>query len=917
MNRKGWLLFGALTLFALVGLWWSMRAVDPGLPPSNSPSAGLDEPEVAGSAATSSAPAATEDAGRMSALDPAAAGAAVLDRERADSQWHDVLVVDGATQQPVADATTWCVDNAVLAHYRSLPAAERSALASMPDGLAKRCGRVARSDTQGRVRVFASRAGFELHGSHGGRYGVLAVFSREAPVAKHGHRLVLLPDETLRARVFDAEGRPAAGVPLEIHARHADGAEVQLWGKQRFETDAEGLGLFAHLQELRRSDPRAKAGEPAVALIVRVAIGGLGAEPAQVDATVPMPEEPVVLRLPPCGAMTVRFLFEGAPLPGVEEIALRTEPAPAGKAGFQWLRPTDAEGAAHFPFVPVQHEMLVGTTELGRGIEHAVVGPQTAGELVRREIDLADVAVAVCGRVLAADGTPLASTVLRLEYELSSSSGSSSGSRPLATDHRGNFRVLWGVPGLAKSTTKTPGEQVLRAFALAHEDPVAGRTEARIERRPLQLGTNDLGDVRLAAPPVVCRGRLVGFDGTPDGLRFAVECATGSDETPSWRGSSQCSGTVAADGSFVVTGSVEKGRLRLHVHGAGWMSPPPVPFELGQSDLEVRLERGVPATIECLLPPDCSRESLSLVLRDGPADAAYRDRRELPARFGFPVGSGDRRFAMLELLDEATCRAAWRAIEPGRYRLCVELRGHPRPVLEVPDVVLPLPPGGDARLAPLDLRAVLHQVVLSIHEAEPSLAPSAERSNWVVFPLPQPEHERWSGVSLLGSGGPLLLAASVREILVTAPGYVPQRVAVEGDAVAVTMSRWPMLEVLLAPGTMVPEGLRIGVLVRALRPADPEARFRTNSSEGRLATLLAPDSKVVPFEGGRALVPIGDGPHQLDVFLLDKVRDAAMAQQGPHQVAAGAPVTVSVDDAEVRRAAATLQTVPANGTAPK
>ncbi|MFO1030098.1 MAG: hypothetical protein U1F60_03375 [Planctomycetota bacterium] len=914
MNRKAWLLFVALALIALLGLWWSTRAVEPGHPPSNPPTTGIGEPEVLESAATSSALGATEDAGRRSALEPALAGAALRDRELgADGQWYEVLVVDGATQQAVADATTWCVDDVVRARLRSLPAAEQSALASVSDGLAMRYGRVARSDAQGRVRLFASRTGFELHGSHGGRYGVLRALSREASAPQRGHRLVLLADETLRVRVLDAEGRPGAGVPLEIQARHADGVEVQLARTQRFATDAEGLGVFAHLQELRRSDPKAKAGEPAVALIVRVAIGGLGAEPAQVDATAPMPEEPLILRLPPCGAMTVRFLFEGEPLPGVEQISLRTEPAPAGRTGFQWLRPTDAEGAAHFPFVPVQHEMVVGTTELGRGIEHAVVGPQTVGESVRREIDLAEVAVAVRGRVLAVDGTTLANAMLRLEFDLWSSSGTSSGSRPLETDARGNFRVLWGAPGLSSQTAQARAERVLRSFELAYEDPSAGLSKVRIEQRVLQLGTNDLGDVRLAVASVVCRGRLVGFDGTPDGLQVAVECATGSDESPRWRGSVKCHGTVAADGSFVVAGSVAEGRLRLRVHGASWMSPPPVPFELGQTDLEVRVERGVAATIECLLPLDCSRESLSLVLRDGPADAAYRDLEELPARFGFPVGNGDRRFAVLESLDEATWRAAWRAIEPGRYRLCVEVRGHARPVLEVADVVLPLPAGGDVRLAPLDLRAVLHQVVLSIHAAEPP----TERSRWEVFPLPQQANERWRGASLVGSGGPMLLGTAVREVLVTAPGHVPQRVAVGGDAVAVTMSRWPLLEVLLAPGTTVPEGLRVGARVRALAQSDPKARFRTNSSEGRLAELLAPVPKVVAFEDGRALVPIGDGPHQLDVVLLDKVRDAAMAHQGPLQVAAGAPVTVSLDDTEVRRAVATLRPVPANGVAPK
>lgn len=884
------LLFAAL---ALLSLWWWQRGDELTPVPAEQPSASPAVTNVPAAPAVAPASDAANSPGRTAA-DASAASSEVA---AADGRFYDVLVVDGASQQPIAGAEVWVVDEAVRARYRTLPADEYRALSREPDALAERFGRTARSDANGRLRLFASKKGVSLHGRHGGRYGRLGIVAtREDP--PDGHRLVLVADETLRVLVRDAEGRPAVDVPVDLRRRLADGSERDVVRGDERDTDASGLVAFPHVQRVRHGDDPGYEQEPAAALVVAVAIHGLPPVRAVLDASVPAPAEPVVLQLPACGALSVRFVIRGQSLPGVESVRMHAGPDGVLEAMNQaWTQAVDTDGWAHFPFVPVQPQLFVHAAAEWRLPDFAVAGPGAPGVVARHEIELADRAIVLRGRVLGADDRPLARVVAQLHYGLTTAAGSG----PLRLDDEGRFLCVFAAsrPGDAEP----PASLELNKFSLQLE--VEG-TQSRVKAEPraVQIGINELGDLRVEAEPIACSGRLVGATlAAPVRVLLRVEVGRNTASGVQWQPDSACRGRVAADGTFVVNGTPKGDRLRLLVRNAQWLPVAPVEFLLGQRDLTITVADGETLAIECMLPTGDELGDLSLMLRGGPADAT------VPAEALSPTSRRlDPRLAKLERRSEETVRATWAGLQPGTYTLCVELPGHGAPLHERPGVVLPPPDG--AQQAPLDLREWLRWVRLDARRGDSS--PLTDQK-WLLFPQPQPlaADSVWGGMVAFGNRDQVLLGRGVSELLVVGEGFAPQRVAVTGDTVTVVVRPWSSLELALAPGTELPAGTKVQVMLASPIGVPRNVRFQAGGSAGNLDRRLQPDDRQLQAAvvDGRATLPIGDGPHRLTTSLQLGNFSLPLTRTTPSEVVAGGLVVVTLDAAEVAAVAERLRSV--------
>jgi hypothetical protein len=714
----------------------------------------------------------------------------------------------------------------------------------------------------------------------------------------------LAAGEMLQVRVLDFAGQPAVGVPIDLRQCFADGGEYDpIWNDAR-DTDAAGLVAFANLQKLRRGSAGPYAQQPVTAFAVVVQIHGLPSNRVVVPADLPLPQQPVELRLPPTGSLSLRFVLDGQPVAVLETIQLHAGPAGDHDARSRaWQRPVDADGWAHFPHVPLQPQLFASSTSPAlRLSEFAVEGPLSAGASVRRELDLGSLGWVLRGRVLADDGSPLASTVLRMSYGWSFGSGSG----PLTTDAEGRFLLVWSPPSTAAGNA--PVE--LDEFALVF-DPGSGAaaTQCRVAKRTLHRGNNDLGDLRLLADPIVCAGRLLGFTGDPQSLSLRIERGRGRPERLSWHSESETRCGVAPDGSFAVTGVLEPGRLRLQVAGAPLLPVAPVEFQLGQRGLEIPVVCGQALAFDCLLPPGGKAPDLVLSLRDGPADVAVPpDEEPHPA-----LVRADRRQAQLVPRGGEQVRAEWSALVAGTYTLHVALPGHPAPLLELPGIAVPMPAAGDARVQPLDLRGLMRWLQIDVRVAGVG---KPVPKNWLLFPQPQPVGADvvWGGSMVSGNRGQMLLGPAVRELLVVGEGFVPQRVEVAGDAVSVVMQPWVELELLLAPGTELPAGTRVGVALRTPFAELDEQSFRTSRSGGSLGRSLQPQATAAEFVDGRATLLIGDGVHRLTVTLWRGNLGYPLPRATPGEVVAGGPVTVVLDAGEVRAVAERLPPDPSQGT---
>jgi hypothetical protein len=884
------LLFALAAIALVLSLWWWQRGDDTvPLPVELQPVA-----NEATSPTLSPANTSTPEPERSAAVD-----ATAPPPKAAATATFDILVVDAATQQPVADAEACWSDAATREQVKQLPKEQAREFWDSAERMAQQFGRQARSDRDGRLRVVGDKDGCHVFARAGDRYGEL-VLSAYGEQPEGGHRLLLRREENLRVRVLDAAGQPAprARVGLSFGSEASSAANPSY--DSYAATDAAGVATFAHLQQLRSSHSGPSASHATTGCAVGIAIPGLPATPVVVAPSQPLPTEPIELRLPPTGSLRVRCTVAGAPMHGLDRVRVYgASKSDSGDHNRGIEERVDDDGWAWFRWLPADVPLLA--KPWGPNVpflDSKEVPALAVGEVRELRIDFASEALVLRGRVLDLGGVPMANAGFALNYGINGGGGSVG----LLTDDRGVFLHVWGKPKGDKETWP------LNYFQLM---PL-GRQELALALPPRELhaGINELGDLHFGAEPLVCAGRLDGFERNRSGAWLVLEREEADRSTGAvrWRSLVQPKVGLGEDGVFMARGRVEPGRYRLRITAREYLPVAPIEFALGQGDLLVPMRSAAALQVECLLPADTDVSFLAVDLAGGPARSWIPEDEE---RNGLPA---DNRRACVFARKPAVATCQWSAVEPGSYTLRVTLRGSAEPLLEVADVVVPLPAGGDPRLQPLDLRASLRHVDLKLLDARgQDLSRIA-----TVFLQPQVDPQRWFGARVSGRPAKLLLPLRAQSIVVASDGCRPTTVVVPADVVEFTVrvEPWPRAEITLADPTVLPEGTQLTIY------AEPAASRRTGSYEfpsggsrqsGGLDALFRPDGSTTVL---RRDAPVGsvvvgdDGPSALLVYLQRADRYQRLGRCAPSEVVAGAPVTIRLDADEVTGAAAELAAKP-------
>jgi hypothetical protein len=886
------LAIGVVILLA-IGAWLAFAA-DPVTALS---SASAPTPEATAGDATPAAEATAEAPAALANPDPARSDApALADAELppipADARWAEVLVLDKATKQPVegAEATWW--DETAYQQVAKLPEAERGAFYTDSDRLAQRWARRGRSDRDGKLRVHIGKQWTVVQARHGGRYGATSLQADGMP-PKDGHRVLLELDCTLRVHVVDAIGQPAVDVALSLENHDPDRDQAMYVGGE-LRTDANGMATFAHVQNRRTVQWGAKAGQQITQWRLFVAIPGLEMPPILIDA-VQVPSEPVEVQLPPTGRLRAKATMGGQPLAGLQ-MAYHLGPKDDAMASNRAAHaPIDPDGWVRFRHVALGKTLFVMARQSAASVIREVPGPTLPGQEVELAFDLAGESIVITGRLLGEDGEPVASQTVGGTYDATRSSGGV----VIQTDAAGRF--VWWIAGDGARRDAT-----LRLNQLAFEwrSPAAIALRVEVPPRDLVVGTNDLGTLRFGTAELIVGGRF-SFD-TPGTARtwFYVKQAAAPprpSDPEQWEHVHGLMVDVQEDGRFEVRGKLAPGRQRIEVQGTHHLPVAPVEFTIGTRDLVIPVQRGVPLKASCLLPDGISAHLVALRLQPQAAAPGDAKPRETMWRHDDPL------LAQSQAEVDGATPYAWAALPAGAYTLRVETSGLPEPFLEIPDVVLPLPEGGDPRLQDIDLRE--RMTALRVRFEWMGTQPPRHKAP-VMFLLPQADEQEWLGLPLSDRETVLPMPTRALDLLVACEDFQPVTLRGVLGSATVTMSPWPTVPVTFQGLEALPAGAFLHV---SARPPDAgqrdERRYRTMWRRSGLSDLLSLSSGTIEVRDGVVSLPVGDGVHNLAVYLTigEGRRVKSLQQLTPNELVGGAPVTVQLSADEIRRVVAELQ----------
>lgn len=461
-------------------------------------------------------------------------------------------------------------------------------------------------------------------------------------------------------------------------------------------------------------------------------------------------------------------------------------------------------------------------------------------------------------------------------------------------------RFVWWI-----ASRRKVGEETLRLKRLVFERRSASGPAPQVDVPPrdLVVGTNDLGDLRFAVAELVVSGRFV-FD-TP-GLAHTHAVVTRLDEprrsssTERWERVRGLEVDVKEDGRFEARGSLPPGRQRIEVQAAHHLPVQPIEFVVGTRDLVIPVQRGFSLEAICRLPDGMSSEYVHLRLQPrGGATSGV-----------LPAGSWPFRENPLQAQARGPVDGAipytWAALPAGTYDLRVEAIGSAAPFLEVPDVVLPAPSGGDPRLRAIDLRELVTTLRVRV---ELTGQDATRREVPMVFLLPQTNEQEWQGVP---ANTELVLPVPKRpvDLMVACEGYRPETLRGAVGSATATLTPWPTVQVTFTGREALPAGAQLQASVLATDAGKrDDQQYSTPWRSGMLSSLLASPTGLTDVQDGVVDLPVVDGVHRLSVYvsLAPGKRGKFLKQMQPNEFAPGAPVTVQLSADEIRSVVAELQ----------
>jgi hypothetical protein len=801
-----------------------------------------------------------------------------------DATWLEVLIVDAASQQPIADAEVQWADNSVAKQVRALPAAEQARLLAEPEFIIRRFGRTTRSNELGIARVADCGLGAIIFAYSEGLFA-RAYCGGPGKRPATGWRIELDSDRTLRVLVLDSANQPVPSVALRIRAVDATGRDLQTLAAHWTQTTtAAGIVEFPHVQTCLHPNGRRNPALEAATWLIDVDIPGLVRPGTRFNPAQP-PLDPLVLGLPAMGRVATRLLHAGQPrLGGVTFSLSRGEPDPNPSWNMVPV-PLDDHGWARFPQVSLGGNLNVLARVGSATISRSIVAPTHPGQEVVVELTTEGM-YALTGRLLGESGLPLTSAAVTVQYEVDFDSGRET----LATDAHGGFVCL--ITDLARASAQ------LKRLVITQNS--ADSPPLRATRPPCKIipGTNDLGDIQLACGPLVLSGEFA--LNPPDSeatIHFTIERsndrrATGdaSESSEQWEAAPDLATTYRRDRTFEVHGETAPGRYRLAFYERTHLPIEPIEFAVGTQNLRIPASLGY-------------RLAATAVLPDG-IEAQWLQGELLPA--------GHERAESVNTWRDAAVEMRWPAIPPGTYTLQLRVDGVSSPLATIPEIQIPLPAEGDARLQNIDLRGKIHTLELRVTTNQ--LREKAQGGP-MVFRMPQTNPKVWTGHQAFQGNLVLPVPTGPVDLLIACAGHRPLQVLGATGKVDVTLEPWPTVELTFDNLAQLPENVFLDVSLSA--PPTEQYRgvtFQSGFSSGPVFDLLhgAPAKSTV--EHGRATVAIGDGTFQLSASIRTKdMQRQRRLRVIPQEIQGGinlAPITVQWSEEELRTALEELRKPP-------
>jgi len=856
------LLLLAIVLAAL-GWWYVGTDAPPALPGDVHAGSGQRADAATGSVDTSQDTGAGQpaDVQRTEAeLPPPKADDDVPD----DATWVYVTVRDLKTKEPVAGADVHWANSVQSQRVMEDRSMQQFAWYSEPGRMAKELGWHTISDEQGRVRVWYTKPELLVTAVKDDRYGQ-GMFQADP---NEDLVVYLEPDRNVRVRVRDATGAVARGVAVGVKGKHIhqQTEHFDFTFVQR-QTDDDGIAAFTHLQTMEQWRLYGESQQPYDAWEFAVVTPGDGSKPVRIAAD-NLPSEPVELRLDGSGHLEVRLTVAGKPASPAPGVHLVLHPSPIHMLVTPFSIWPDDQGRYRWRHLALGTSFAIGNGQWQVPLD----GPQSEGEVARRDLRLEDHLVVAIGRALDEDGEPIPEDDLRLLVH----SDEGDDEHILETDAHG--RLLW----LQQVPDEPTAPQHMRLLWEREGQPAL---QADLGARALSRGLNDLGDMRLRPAEVTLAGRVVGDLGERNNCHLSIEQFVANeepgDDEDKWQHVWHVRVTLADDGTFVSYHAFEPGRYRIRAGAPDLIEAQPVEFQPGQRDVRIEVRRGSRVFASCVVPEGMRPNSLRAFL------------------IGTAPEQDEDRAASLPMLRGPNPQFRWWGKPPGTYALEIRLAAADTVVQRIEGIVLP-DGASDPRLKDIDLRAAVNAVRIQIETD----AKNVEQ----LMLFPQPQGKRWRGVPADVGDNVVALPANTHQLLVAASGVKPQTVTIDGNQARVHLEAWPTAEIEVVGLAGLLEGTDVTIGTRPVAgSAAPERVVVTEHGESDLSNWLQTSGTwtrgtrhSVPFDGRRHTV-------NLTVFRVDDWTTVEVKNFSPKEISTSGPVRIVIPPEEAARIAEALR----------